>query len=247
MSGEQGLPAGGDPLRELLEQQYLEEKRKAAAEAQRRHRERKRQELQTAEAAALPPVPAYTPEALVAYLVENPGQTFAQYGIAFGHNAAWFSQVLASAAFQFHLGQARGLINDPAITGTLEDRFRALSLQSLAVLQQKLDTPEVNDQTVLRAVELSFKALGMGKIEQGPPPAVENGAEAVADKIMKAMESAQSRSNAKATVVEPVEQPSGQPSGGVLRTLEQLQQQQQRQQPQTATAAVPVQGADDGS
>jgi hypothetical protein len=148
---------------------------------------------------AAPVTPAalvvYSPEAMVQLMVDHPEYTHAQFAAAFGRKANWFAAVLANGEFQAVLEPRRSEIHDPSLTATMEERMRGLALQSLNVLQQKLDTKEVNEQTILKAMELSTKALGMGMaVPVTAPVLVVNGAEAVADRILQAMLKAKERS-----------------------------------------------------
>ena len=145
------------------------------------------------------PVRPYSPEALVALFIEQPGLSLKEYAQAFGRGAGWLSAVLANDSFQAYLTEsgARGMIHDPVIVGTMEERFRALAVHSLSVLQEKLDSKEASEFLVTKAAELSVKALGMGQVvrvetQETAPQQV--GAEAVADRIMKAMAAARERS-----------------------------------------------------
>lgn len=182
-------PAGS--LVELLQEQY-EGKVAAAAPAVTAVAKKPTTAL------ARTPEP-YTPQALVQFILANPGWTHQQYGEAFGCGSAWFAGVLASQSFQTALDPVRGQIHDPSITATMDERFRALTMQGLSVLQSKLDGKEVSDFLVVKAVELGTKALGMG---QAVPVTVEApkevGAEAVAARIMQAMADAKARTNATA-------------------------------------------------
>jgi hypothetical protein len=148
----------------------------------------------------------FTPQALIELLLTRPGLTHQQYGAAFGRGSGWFASVLASNAFQSALDPIRHLIADPAISATLDERFRAVTLQSLAVLQVRLDSKECNDQTVLKAVELGLKASGIGNMAPAAPAQeAPVGAEAVANRILEAMASAKARSNLQAVDVQVVE------------------------------------------
>jgi hypothetical protein len=150
-------------------------------------------------AVALP----FTTDAMVQLLVERPGLTHQQYGAAFGRGSGWFASVLASAVFQKALDPVRHLIVDPSISATLDERFKALALQGLSVLQVKLDSKECSDLTVLKAVELGLKASGLGAIAP-PPPAAEApaGPEAIAARILEAMATSKQRTqNAQAVDV----------------------------------------------
>lgn len=160
-----------------------------------------------------PPPPAqepYTPEAMVSLILRQPDYTHLQLAHHFGRGLAWFSAVMVSEAFQLALDPHRHLIADPSITSSLDERFRALAFQGLGVLHQKLESKEINDQTVLKAVEIGVKALGIGAAPPAlPAPTVETGADAVANRIMAAMAAAKERSNLQAVDVEVKEVPSG--------------------------------------
>lgn len=148
-------------------------------------------------AVALP----FTTDGMVQFLLEHPGMTHQQYGAAFGRGSGWFASVLASAAFQRALDPVRHLIVDPSISATLDERFKALALQGLSVLQVRLDSKECGDQTVLKAVELGLKASGLGAIA-APPAPVEApvGPEAIAARIMEAMATSKLRTQAAQAV-----------------------------------------------
>lgn len=130
----------------------------------------------------------YSHEAMVDLMIEHPEYTHAQFAQHFGRTASWFSAVLASGAFQEVLEPKRHLILDPAIAATMDERFRALAIRSSTVLQQKLDSVGVADATVLKAVELGIKALGLGvkapELPALPPP----DAMTPAEKILAAMD-----------------------------------------------------------
>lgn len=165
----------------------------------------------TGTALAAPSRP-YSPDALLALIIEEPGRSHSYYAAAFGRNAAWFASVLASNAFQSRLDTCRDMIADPSISGTLEERFRALAVQSLNVLQAKMDGKEVSDFLVTKAVDLSVKALGMGQFAAPvtPQEAAPTGAEAVAERIMAAMAKQRAAArNAEAVDVVAKEVPSG--------------------------------------
>ena len=106
---------------------------------------------------ALQPGPSF--EALLAYLKATPGASPQAIAEHFGRDRGWFLAVLASDAFQAALDPVRGEIDNPLVTATLEERFRGLVLKGMSVLQKKLDNPEVQDFTVLKAVEIGVKGI----------------------------------------------------------------------------------------
>lgn len=126
---------------------------------------------------ALPPVPElrgfeagkgalkhvrYTHDAMIDLIIASPW--IKQYEIAdhFGYTQGWISQVFASDSFQSRLAERKEELVDPAIRATVEERFKALVLQSLEVLKKKLEAPVVSDELALGALNGAAKALGYG-------------------------------------------------------------------------------------
>ena len=152
--------------------------------------------------------PPYTPEAMVALMVEHPDYSHAQLASHFGRLPSWTSAVLASDAFQAALDSRRHEVADPSLSATMEERFRGLAIRAAIVLQEKLNTTGVNDLTVLKAAELGIKALGLGQKQpealQLPGP--QNASQTVAEKLLAAMEA---RDQARTVDVETVEVTKG--------------------------------------
>lgn len=135
-----------------------------------------------------PPKMRYTHEGMADLILENPWISQNQLAAHFGYSPAWVSTIITSDAFQAILASRRAELVDPELRLTLEERFRALTAQSLRVLQEKLARPadQVSDQLVLRAAELGAKSLGIGA--HAPPPPPPNPAEylpAIADRLMR--------------------------------------------------------------
>jgi len=135
-----------------------------------------------------PPKMRYTHEGMADLILENPWISQNQLAAHFGYSPAWISTVITSDAFQSLLAARRSELVDPELRLTLEERFRALTTQSLRVLQEKLAKPadQVSDQLVLRAAELGAKSLGIGA--HAPPPPPPNPAEylpAVAERLLR--------------------------------------------------------------
>lgn len=117
---------------------------------------------------------SYTHDAMIELIIEKgsgPGG-ISQKEIAahFGYTEGWISQVMASDAFQARMAARKDQIVDPALKATIEERFRALAIRSLEVLQQRLALSSVSDTVALRCAELGAKALGIGG-HAVPPPA----------------------------------------------------------------------------
>lgn len=135
--------------------------------------------------------PVYSHEAMVELMIAEPSWNYRKLAKYWGRDASWFMQILASDGFQLVLDPHRHLITDPTITATLDERFRALTLRSLDVLQDKLDGKEVSDFTVLKAAELGVKALGMGQVEPQAQPQTVGGVDALAERLVNALKKQQ--------------------------------------------------------
>ena len=112
---------------------------------------------------------SYSHKAMIDLILEHPDWDQNKIAGAFGYTPSWVSNILASEAFQAQMASRREEIIDPALKASIEERFRALVIQSLAVLQKKLEQPVVSDNVALRAAELGAKALGIGG--HAPPKA----------------------------------------------------------------------------
>jgi hypothetical protein len=148
---------------------------------------------------------------MVDLIVQNPSWSHKDLGQAFGKSASWVAQVLSMKSFQEVLDPRRHEVLNPEYAMTLEERFAALTIRSVTVLQEKLEKGvALPDLTVLKVAELGVKALGMGlkkkEDDAKPDEQPKNTSEAVAEKIMAAM---QKRRNASAVDVEATEVKSG--------------------------------------
>lgn len=114
---------------------------------------------------------SYTHDALIDLIIQNPTWTQNQFAAEFGYTAGWLSNILASDAFQVKMAVRREEIVDPQIKASMKERFAALAIQSLKVLQDKLNSTDVSATVALRAAELGAKALGLGG-HAVPAPAV---------------------------------------------------------------------------
>lgn len=112
----------------------------------------------------------YTHEDCVDIILANPGISQNELAARYGYSAAWISVVINSDAFQARLAARRSELIDPVLMATLNERFRALTVRSVEVLQEKLCMPaaSVPDQLALQAAALGAKALGLGTPQ---PPA----------------------------------------------------------------------------
>jgi len=106
--------------------------------------------------------PVYHPDAMVQLMVEHPEYTHEEFAAYFGYKQSWFAGVLISDRFQKALEPRRHEISNPMLTGTMQDLFRSMTVQSLVVLQQRLEDPKVSEDLIIKAITAGVKALGMG-------------------------------------------------------------------------------------
>lgn len=130
----------------------------------------------------------YSHEAMADMLIADP--TISQNSIAahFGRTPTWISIVINSDAFQSYYAARKAEVVDPELIATVRERFQALTVRSLQVLQEKLTRPadQIPDNLALKAAELGAKGLGIGG--NAPPPAAPNPAEylpAIAERLMR--------------------------------------------------------------
>jgi hypothetical protein len=130
---------------------------------------------------AKPPKMRYSHQAMVDTLLENPWMSQNQLAAHFGRSPSWISTIVTCDAFQALLAERREELIDPELKLRMEERFRALTAQSLRVLQEKLSKPadQVPDNLALRAAELGAKALGIGG--NAPAPVIVTSEERLAN------------------------------------------------------------------
>ena len=111
----------------------------------------------------------YSHDAMIDLIIQHPWLDQREIASHFGYSESWLSIVFSSDAFQAKLEKRRQEVVNPELVATLEERFRAITMRSLEVLQNKLSSPNPSDNVALRAAELGAKALGLGG--NAPPPA----------------------------------------------------------------------------
>lgn len=119
---------------------------------------------------------SYTHDAMIDLIIQHPGMDQNHLAAHFGYTPSWVSNILASDAFQAKLAARREEVIDPEIKASLEERFRALTIQSVKVLMDKLSGPAntVSPAIALKAAELGAKALRIGALSTVPEtPAVD--------------------------------------------------------------------------
>lgn len=114
----------------------------------------------------------YSHEDMIDFIIANPNTSQGALAARYGYTQSWVSLVMSSDAWKSAMAKRREELVDPTLTLTLNERFGALTELSLRRLTEKLEAPQVADQTVLRAVELGARALGIGgNAPPAQPPA----------------------------------------------------------------------------
>lgn len=103
----------------------------------------------------------YSPLLMVRFLVANPHTTPRAAAAHFGHPEQWFYSVLADAEFQTLVRPHKKSIRNPMLTATTEEQFQALTLNSLAVLNQRLTRDDASEDLLIKAAGLGVKAMAL--------------------------------------------------------------------------------------
>jgi hypothetical protein len=110
----------------------------------------------------------YTHDNMIDLIISQPGISQGALAAIFGYTQSWISTIMASDAFKERLAARRMEVVDPVLVATIEERFEAVTMRSLEVLQEKLEQPHtaVSDQLALQAAALGAKGLGRGGFGQ---------------------------------------------------------------------------------
>lgn len=117
--------------------------------------------LGTASAAGAISRVKYTHDAMIDVLVANPGVSQGEIARHFGYTQAWISRVFCSDAFQARLAARKDDLVDPVVGQCVEDRIKGLAMQSIEILEEKLQATR-NPDLAVKVFELSTKAAGYG-------------------------------------------------------------------------------------
>jgi hypothetical protein len=114
--------------------------------------------------AARPPKIRYTHDGVIDMIIAEPQISQNEIAARFGYTPSWISTVMTSDAFKARLAERKSEIVDPVLRMNMEERFRAVTERSLAVLMEKLTQPasSVPDALALQAANLGAKSLGFG-------------------------------------------------------------------------------------
>jgi hypothetical protein len=164
-------------------------------------------------AVAVAVTPDVAMDELVQWLVEHPWASHAQIGAAFGKNAAWFASVLVTERFLQALEPHREEVQNPHVTSSMEQRFQALLIRSMDVVQTKMS---VGGGDALLAAKIFTKALGYGGLGyKVPPPKEEEKVVTLEDLASRLTGMVAVRNAGEVSDVVPKESPDGPEEGEV--------------------------------
>jgi len=105
--------------------------------------------------------------AMVDTILARPEMTMAELGEQYGISPSWTNLIINSVAFKRLLGKRRDEVINPIIIASTEERLQAVVNRSLDVIHEKLSksADQVSDNLVLKALEVSTKAMGMGQVK----------------------------------------------------------------------------------
>ena len=109
---------------------------------------------------------AYTHEAMVDLILQDPTVTRQELAEVFGLTSAWVARVIASDSFQARLAERKTQLVDPQIAQSLNERLGGVAIQALGVVSEKLEA-EQSASYAIDALGLAAKALGNGKHGKG--------------------------------------------------------------------------------
>lgn len=110
---------------------------------------------------------SYTHDGMIDVIIARPMVTQGQLAEHFGYSEGWISRIMCSDAFQARLADRRTEIVNPEILTTFEERLKGMAMQSLDIIQEKLDvrnpkTGLADTATAFKALEISTRSLGYG-------------------------------------------------------------------------------------
>lgn len=80
----------------------------------------------------------YTHDAMVDLILQEPTVTQQELAELFGYSTGWIQRVVASDAFQSRIAERKAQLIDPQITRSLNERLRAVTIQSIDIISNKL-------------------------------------------------------------------------------------------------------------
>lgn len=93
-------------------------------------------------------------------IIANPAISHEELSLRYGLSRPWISRVIASDAFRTKFAERRGELIDPGVMAETEERFRGLLNRSLDILQEKIETANLDG--LIKITEVTSRALSYG-------------------------------------------------------------------------------------
>lgn len=107
---------------------------------------------------------SYTHDALIDYLIANPGCGHKDLAEEFGYSVNWIGRILNSDAFNVVLAKRKSELIDPVIVASAEENMKSVLQKSMELVIHKLNQPPMMNSLVdvTRVMEVASRALGYG-------------------------------------------------------------------------------------
>lgn len=105
---------------------------------------------------------SYTHQDMIDYIIANPGCSGADLAGRYGYSESWISNIRSSDAWKAAYAKRRAEVLDPGLVLSIQERMESLTVRAHEVLMEKLDKPNVADNTVLKAFELGARGVNAG-------------------------------------------------------------------------------------
>ena len=102
-------------------------------------------------------------ECIINDLCQNPRITQLELCEMYGFTPNWVSRVLSSDSFKARLAERREELMYPDIKARVNDRMQSVVLQSMDVVQKKLNSGEASAEMALKALGIASSAMNMTK------------------------------------------------------------------------------------
>ena len=104
----------------------------------------------------------YSHEAMIDLILQDPTVTHRELAELFGFTPSWIARVIVADSFQARLAERKGMLVDPNITQSLNERLGSVALQSLDIISKKLSSEQSADYAI-EALGLAAKGMGIDK------------------------------------------------------------------------------------
>lgn len=136
---------------------------------------------------------------MIDMILAEPWISHDELAARFGYSPSWISTVMATDAFKVAFEARKTETVDPRLLATITEQFEGILARSMAILRDKLNGPSnsINDQLVLRTMELSARSLGYGARHEQPPVRVDvhNHLEGLRDNLVTLLRTERARAS----------------------------------------------------